>query len=207
MSGSGSTTAAATGAPKQRNRSVEVLAGAARLFNAHGLEGASMRDIAATAGIRSSSLYHFFPSKQQLFETVHREGVRRISETVEQALENAPVDDPWSRLERAAAAHLESLLAGDDFTSLVIRTVPPGNSSLPPEITRLRNDYETIFRNLIDELPDSAGLDRRLLRLMLLGALNSATNWYRADGPDRPADMACRLVGWLRHGIAEGDVR
>ena len=56
------------------------------------------------------SLYYHFPSKEALLVAVYAEGVRRTSRRrCNAAL--AREGDPWERLERACAAHLEALLS------------------------------------------------------------------------------------------------
>ncbi len=50
----------------------------------------------------------------------------------------------------------------------------------------MRDDYERVFVDLVADLPLRPGVDRRSLRLMLLGALNWSQTWYR-PGRDDPA--------------------
>jgi TetR/AcrR family transcriptional regulator len=47
-----------------------IIAGAIEAFAEHGFAGCSIRDIARQARIRSSSLYHYFPSKEALYQAV-----------------------------------------------------------------------------------------------------------------------------------------
>jgi len=68
-------------------------------------------------------------------------------------------------------------------------------------IFKLRDDYELIFADLIEdlELPDNT--DTETLRLMLLGAMNWSFTWWRpTDGPE-PAELASRFVLNLRQGL------
>lgn len=44
----------------------DIIAAAARLFRAKGFAGASVREIAAEAGLRKASLYYYFPSKEEI---------------------------------------------------------------------------------------------------------------------------------------------
>jgi AcrR family transcriptional regulator len=44
----------------------DIVAAAARLFRAKGIAGASVREIAAEAGLRKASLYYYFPSKEEI---------------------------------------------------------------------------------------------------------------------------------------------
>ncbi len=60
-----------------------------------------------------------------------------------------------------------------------------------------RDHYENRLRALIDALPLRKGLDRTLLRLQLLGALNWTMLWYRPGGRT-PGQIAANLVALLR---------
>jgi AcrR family transcriptional regulator len=53
-----------------RDTRSEILEAALDLFAEHGFAGASVRDLARAAGVRESALYHYFPSKDALFEAV-----------------------------------------------------------------------------------------------------------------------------------------
>lgn len=59
------------GRPRQteaRDTRQEVLDAALELFAEKGYFGASLRDIARAVGVRESALYHYFSSKEALFE-------------------------------------------------------------------------------------------------------------------------------------------
>ena len=100
-------------------------------------------------------------------------------------------------------AHAQMMLAvsPDDATYAgVFVQVQPYD--FPPEhhaaLIDLRNAYEDRFRTLVAALPLRRGVDRRLLRLHLIGALNHMPLWYRADGAKSPAALARELVRQLR---------
>lgn len=57
-----------------------VLAAAVETFARQGLAGTSMRDVAKRARIRVSSLYHYFASKEALFQAVQECAQREIRE-------------------------------------------------------------------------------------------------------------------------------
>jgi AcrR family transcriptional regulator len=181
--------------PRADNRLPLILDEAARLFRAQGFHGTSVRDIVRAVDMLPGSLYYHFPTKEALLAAVYAEGVRRISEAVASAV--AGRDDPWERLEAACIAHLEALLQESDYAQVVIRVLPADAPTVAAELVRLRDDYERRWVELVQDLPLARGVDRRSLRLMLLGALNWSQTWYR-EGRDSPRTIAKRFVQLLR---------
>jgi len=186
-------------APRADNRLPLILDEAARLFSARGFHGASVRDIVAAVDMLPGSLYYHFATKEALLAAVYAEGVRRISEAVAAAI--AGKRDPWERLEAAAVAHLEALLEAGDYAQVVIRVRPADAPSVEAELVRLRDDYERVFVELVQDLPLARGTDRRSVRLMLLGALNWSQTWYH-PGRDDPRAIARRFVAQLGGQLA-----
>lgn len=167
---------------------------AARLFGNKGYENTSMRDIAAAVGILPGSLYHHFPSKEELFTAVYSFAVSQSLDAVETAL--AGRMDPWTRLEAASIAHMQGLLDKNRFAAVLVSH--PLADRLPEAVITLRDRYEAVFKDLIAELPLPAGTDRRIFRLGLLGAMNWAISWYRPGG-ETPASIARKLLSAVRH--------
>jgi AcrR family transcriptional regulator len=186
-------------APRADNRLPLILDEAARLFSARGFHGTSVRDIVAAVDMLPGSLYYHFATKEALLAAVYAEGVRRISEAVTGAI--AGKGDPWDRLEAAAVAHLEALLQESDYAQVVIRVRPADAPSVEGELVKLRDGYERLFVDLVQDLPLARGTDRRSLRLMLLGALNWSQTWYH-PGKDHPRTIARRFVALLRNDLA-----
>jgi AcrR family transcriptional regulator len=173
--------------PRQDNRRRSILDAAARLFARRGYHATSMRDIAASAEMLPGSVYYHFASKEALLLAVYAEGVERIAAHVDAA--TAKKQTPRSRLEAACVAHLEMLLTRSDYAQVVVRVLPQDAEDISTALIALRDDYERRFHGLIAALPLSRGIDRKLLRLALLGALNGTKIWYRA-GTKTPTSMA-----------------
>ncbi len=187
------------GPQRRDNRRPQLLDAAARYFREQGYAAASMRDIAAMAGMKAGSMYYYFPSKADLLLAVHEEGIRRISNAVAAAVAGAA--DPWAKLRAAMTAHLSQLLGGGDYACVVIRELPADLGGEGGEVRRrlvpLRDAYEARFQSLVDELPLAPGVSRRYLRLMVLGALNWSQTWYRPGG-DTPETIADAYFTLLR---------
>jgi len=82
-----------------------ILDAARRVFEAEGLDGASVRAIATEAGYTPAALYFHFESKEAIYAEVLQESLERLGETVEAAVSS--VADPAARLRAAAMAFFE----------------------------------------------------------------------------------------------------
>jgi predicted secreted protein len=68
----------------------------------------------------------------------------------------------------------------------------------------MRDEYEDVFRGLVNSLPLKPGVDNALLTLTLLSALNYVPVWYH-KGSDNPDTVADQIV--LRIVHSEGDAQ
>jgi TetR/AcrR family transcriptional regulator len=71
-----------------------ILTVARRLFASHGYHGTHLRDIARAVGIRKASIFHHFPSKDDLYRATLERGVHEVGAVIRTALdsERAPED-------------------------------------------------------------------------------------------------------------------
>ena len=165
-----------TGAHAERRQ--EILEAAAQLFAERGYKATSIRQIADAAGMMAGSLYYHIESKESLFVEIHNRALDAAASRIFSAI--APHTAPWARLEAACTELLDIQL------SLTSITLPMMNSivSAPPDVrdalVKKRDEFESIFRNIIDDLPLPATIDRDIYRILLLRALNTANDWYRS---------------------------
>jgi len=198
--------ASVTGRPPEEEvpRSMHILAVAAQLIRERGFESTSLRDIAVRAHIPVGSIYYHFPTKDELFEAVYAEGIRRLQAAIERALARSA--DPWRRLELACETHLLYLCGGDEFTALAIPTrLPSLSSPVRERVVRLSDAYEESFRQLTDALDTKPRVAKGILRLQLMGALNWTSVWYRHGGASL-SRIAAQLVRTFRNGAEAGGV-
>ncbi|WP_025898067.1 TetR/AcrR family transcriptional regulator [Sneathiella glossodoripedis] len=182
------------------NRRQELMAAAAHLFNQRGYDATSMRDIAREAGMLAGSMYYHFPSKDDLIIATYEEGTRLISEAVLEAING--VTDPWERLDRAAAAHMETLFGGNNFSILLCGDISRTAPALRIRLVEIRDSYDELFNSLIEALPLPDDVDPTLLRLSLLGSLNWSSSWYRPGG-QTPEQIGSFFVRLLRDGLKD----
>jgi len=79
-----------------------ILASARRVFESDGLDGASLRAIAATAGYTPAALYFHFESKEAIYAELLRASLAELGRSVDRAIGKAA--DPAARLRAAALA-------------------------------------------------------------------------------------------------------
>ncbi|MGE4239813.1 TetR/AcrR family transcriptional regulator [Ramlibacter sp.] len=180
------------------NRREDILVAAAQLFSEKGFEGATMRDIASAVNMLSGSLFYHFSSKEELFFAVYEAGITQMTRAVQSALEKET--DPWKRLEAAAVAHLQTLLKSP-FSAAIAPGLSLVAARLRPSLIASRNEYDDLFKSLLEALPLPSGVNRRLMRLQILGALNWTPYWYQEDRTHSPAQIARHLVAMLRQQI------
>lgn len=184
-----------------------ILSAAADWFADHGYAATSMRDLAGATGLTPGALYVHFASKGQLLLAVYEEGVSRIGAAVDAALAG-PIRAPWQRLEAAAEAHLEILLGRAGYARVLVRVLPDDVPEVARGLRKLRDAYEQRFVALFAALPLKPGTDRRLMRLLLLGALNATQAWAKSGaGRADPAAIARHYVAALRSGLAPSSSR
>jgi AcrR family transcriptional regulator len=187
-----------TRGPRLDNRRARLLDAAAKLFSERGFHATSMRDIAKAVGMLSGSIYYHFESKEEMLLAVYEEGVRGVADRVERAVSDQK--EPWARLEAACAAHLSGLIAHRDYARVMIQTSPDEAGSAGRRIRELRRDYESRFRQLIEDLTLPPDIDPNYLRRLLFGALNWSQVWYRPGG-DPPEVVAKRFIDTLRQPL------
>jgi AcrR family transcriptional regulator len=171
---------------------------AMRLFSEKGYESASVADILRAAGANSGSLYHFFPTKQDLLIEVlrrYRDGIAPM--LLAPAWEG--IDDPIARVFALLAQYRRALVDSD-----CVYGCPIGNLALelhepdPPvrELIAVNFDgwvaaIERCYAEAGERLP--ADLDRRGLAVFTLttmeGGVMQARTHRRIDAFDRSVAM------------------
>ena len=172
---------------------------AGHLFHEKGYSATTIRDIADAVGMRSGSPFYHFKSKHDMLRAVVLEGMGAINAAVAQAARSGK--SPRARFEGMLRAHLNELLGaeGRDFAATLLHESRHLNPDELAEVVTLKDDYEAMWQQVLDDLRQ-AGLiadDSRVVRLLLLGALNWTVQWYRPDGPDSIDQIARRLAGFM----------
>ncbi|MEO1957679.1 MAG: TetR/AcrR family transcriptional regulator [Methylophilaceae bacterium] len=160
---------------------------AAQMFSQRGYQSTSLKDIAASAGMKAGSLYYHFASKEALMTEVLDKNIQLISDTVGEEIEK--LGDNFNFEEGLHAyifGHLTAILKHSDYTTTTIRNDGQVPEAVNKAVRVKREHYEQQWRKLMrqgkEEGAIRADLDETLLRLMILGASNWSSIWFKSGG-------------------------
>lgn len=176
-----------------------LLDAAMRLFWEKGYRSTSVADILAAADANSGSLYHFFPTKQELLIAVldrYVEGLRPM--LLEPAWEG--VDDPIERVFALLARYRELLVATDCFYGCPIGSLalelhepdPPVRERLAANFAGWVAAIEGCLEEAGDRLPPD--LDRHALAQMVLTTMEGGVMQARTHRDLAPFDAGVDLL-------------
>lgn len=186
--------------PKAEASRDRIMNAAQKLFARRGFEGISIRDIAKAVGMTTASLYYHFPSKEEIFVAVHGRSLETVQREVMDAI--AGHEDPWDRLEAAAAAHSRNFASTESSGAAIAAqyyegSLAPFRKIMVPQ----RDAYERLITLLVADLRLPREVDLRLFRLQLLGALNWIPVWYRPNSGLSVEQIARQFVRNFRAGL------
>ncbi len=177
---------------------------AARLFRQQGFEATTVREIAKAAGSLPGSLHYRYPTKAALLIDLTRRGMDADLAAVRSAIGN--VADPVERLRLALRARLSYLLSRD-AAQVILYDWRALKGKAREEMIRLRDRYEAFWSGLVYEAAGSGrlrpDLDLKMLRFLLLGAINSVAQWYSPRGQCGPAEVADAFWEFLAFGVLD----
>ena len=171
---------------------------AARVFAERGYDRANFDDIAKELGLRGPSLYHYFPSKEEMFlqclEHSAAEVMLRLT-----AIE-ARAEPPAARLRRMFAEQvLIQIRDYPVFAPLFLKMYIPV-PRIQARLAELKRAHGDVMRRVARECAGPAGLsgdDVRIALMAAFGALAYVQEWYSPDGPQAPEELAGALAATL----------
>ncbi len=162
------------------------------LMAQRGVDGTSMRDLASAAGLNVASLYHYFPSKRDLLESVLIEqGFLPIRPAPDER--ETPEADPPSLAELLAEI-MTSMFEVEDFVRLMVGEAMRGEETaravgvdLFASFEKSIEDWVTGNRPDLTEGPGAAAV-ARLLSAMVVGIfIQHAADVLGEEGDDLTA--------------------
>ena len=181
----------------ETNRREQLLRVSARLFREKGFDGTTIRDISGAAGMHSGSPFYHFKTKQDILVAVMEQGLAEGLRKIEEA--KAQPGTAEQRLVRMIRAQIGTILEdGNDFIPVLLYDWRSLTAANRRRIVALKDRYDAHWQDVIDALQRAGHMpgDARLVRLLILGAVNWTGTWHRSGGRlslDEIAEGAARL--------------
>lgn len=173
------------GSAERPSQAAAIMRRAEAVFARQGYHGTTVRQLSREAGISQPLIYHYFPSKHDLLETIMNDAVDFLVRNIEAALESSPPDP---------AAQLASLVA-----THVLHEVSHQRSSFVAN-TELRSLDEPARGRFIAKRDHVQGIyDRVVLTAVESGVARTP---YPKDTARAIATMCTAVSTWFRKGGA-----
>jgi AcrR family transcriptional regulator len=175
-----------------------ILDAAAELFWTEGFGGAGLRDIADLASINVASIYHYFPSKQDLLVAIILQTYQQCLDEAEQVLTEA--SGPADALVALTHHHVVFHCAHARETAISDRELGSVTVNIRRRLVEVRDAYEHLWDRVLEEgirQSTFAVEDREITRIATITMCSSVATWYRPDGRltvDQVARTYSRLV-------------
>jgi TetR/AcrR family transcriptional regulator, cholesterol catabolism regulator len=186
-----------------------ILDAAAHVLSTKGYAGLRLTDVADEAQIQAPAIYYYYASRDELIEEVMWAGIADMREHVAAVLGELPAETPsLDRLLAAADAHLRHALEISDYTTASIRNAGQVPLSIRKRQIMEEERYGEVWRRLINDLARDGRLrpelDLYIARMLVLGALNWAVEWWDPRRWSLDA-VVTNAQSFIRHGIATAD--
>ncbi|UJL45508.1 TetR family transcriptional regulator [Virgibacillus sp. NKC19-16] len=185
---------------KTAKKKEDILRMAVSVLSEKGYDGTTMEEIASKLLMTKDSVYYYFRDKQDLLYQSHSMLLEGSIENVEGVQrQDLPVKD---KLRRAMIVHIEYILMERSGFEMMIKPEQYFSNPQIETIFQLRDEYGKCFDQLILEgiEADAFGsVDVKIVRNIILGAMNWVTQWYSEDGKKDKKEIAEDIADYLLH--------
>ena len=176
---------------------------ASDLFAERGFAETSLMDIAGAVGLSKAAVYHYFPTKQVLYDVIVVDLLQRLYHHVAAAV---PGDDTPAagRLRAAMRGHAEFFESNFAEYVTLLHGFGGLNRVVSDPERAIRKRYENMFRSIIIKGIADAEIrnaDAAVIARGALSMLNWMTRWFDPKGKRRAIDFAEDYFDLLAHGI------
>lgn len=164
-------------------RADEILQLASRLFYEQGYQGVSMRALAREAGIQGGSLYHHFPSKEEMLYRITEYGSREFfAELVPHLRAGGPFG---KRLESFVRAFVEASSARRHAIHVLFRDMGHLSPEHLTELRSVRRRFQQTFQRFVADgvaAGEFSVPDPKVAGIAVLDMLLGIDRWRRESG-------------------------
>lgn len=185
------------------SRRAQILEVAEDLFSRKGFHGTSMRDLAAALGIKAGSLYSHIKGKDELlWEIVDGIAAQFCAAAEAAAARQAPASQ---RLRDLMRAHLGIVGEHREMAAVLLLEWREIAEVSHLDIKARRDAHEACVARILDDGVVSGEFrpqETKWARLLVLSALNWASQWYQPGAEASPREVADRFADIILDGLA-----
>ncbi len=182
-------------------RRQEIVYASAREFARSGYDNTTMQDLAASMGLATGALYHYFGSKEQLLIEICDQLMEPLLKRARELMASA--DPPAQQLRSLVRLWVVNVVDYRDHMLVFqqVRHVIESGAQWRG-VRESRKTFERLVQSALERAGVSgrAGADGRLALVALLGMVNHTAQWYRLRGRLRPEEIADGYLELLTGG-------
>lgn len=178
-----------------------ILQAAEAIFTQHEYHEVLMEDVAQACGVGKGTLYRYFPSKHELYLAVMFEGIERLRDEMEAAVDRQAA--PAQKIECLVRCILQHFWDRRFFFALIHRNEHKAEDPEGREWLRRRAEIAALVERTLEEAMTAGYVRRTAPRIaaeMLLGMLRGV-NRYRTR-QDTLDDLVAEVVDVFLCGMA-----
>jgi AcrR family transcriptional regulator len=186
-----------------KERRAQLLDVGRRLFAERGLDGTSIEEIAARAGVSKPVVYEHFGGKEGLYAVVVDREVERFLTMATTLLEG---EDTMAKFEIAAVQLLRYIQENSDGFRILVRDSNPTSGS--GTFASLISDIASQVEHILGDVLKARGYDPKLAPVyaqMLVGMVAFAGQWWLDARKPKLEEMAAHLVNLAWNGLSQLD--
>jgi AcrR family transcriptional regulator len=172
--------------PGGDQRLESILEIATDLFFRKGYRGISIRDLADAVGVKMSSLYYYFPSKEDILYRIIKRHIDGLLEATDTSLMPLDADEsPIGRARMLVRSSVLYLLADRRAAGVSASQARELSVEQQAEVGELVKRYEERFLTIIRDgiaRGEFIATDPVIAAYVILGALTRLTAWFRPEG-------------------------
>lgn len=136
----------------EAERRKDLIAATLDSISDHGLEGATVRDIAARAGVTGGLIRHYFSGKDEMVQAAYREMLAGMTKTAVDAMAEGGME-PRRRLHNFIVANVSAPIADPKALSLWAAFI--GRVRSNEDLTRINRENYLIFVGILEDLVEA----------------------------------------------------
>jgi AcrR family transcriptional regulator len=175
------------------------------LFHQKGYFATSVSEIAGQCGIQKASIYHHYPSKENILFQIHKVTLEDLTGYLRGNLDG--LADVEARMRAAVRSHVRFHLERQKETFIANSELRGLTREHYRDIVQKRDEYEQIFQQIIREGCDAgvfADVDVKILSYAILTLCNAGAIWFKPRGRMSVEAIAAIYETFVLSGLKRG---